>query len=94
MTDSKKHMRHPTHSEPKLAKHGETSTRLTEKDFNKFPDSHEQPVQHTDHAKHENKAKTDVWMYRAEGPRLFKAGDIIPPGYVDTPAKLKSDGNL
>lgn len=33
-------------------------------------------------------AQFDVWMYRAEGPRLFKAGDLIPDGYVDSPAKV------
>lgn len=93
MTDSKKHMRHQAHSEPKLARHDETRSNLPAEAFNKLPDDHEKTAR-AEPAKGENKAESDVWMYRAEGQRLFKAGDIIPPGYVDTPAKLKSDGNL
>lgn len=33
-------------------------------------------------------AATDVWMYSVDGPRLFEAGEPIPDGYVDTPAKV------
>lgn len=35
------------------------------------------------------KAKSDVFMYSADGQRLFKEGDEIPKGYVDSPAKIK-----
>jgi hypothetical protein len=31
-------------------------------------------------------------MYSAEGARLFVAGETIPNGYVDTPAKVIPDG--
>lgn len=34
-----------------------------------------------------NVAEWDTWMYSAEGPKLFKAGDEIPEGYQDTPVK-------
>lgn len=83
MTGSKKH-RHSANSEPK-AKHEEAVSNLPASAFNKFPADHEPPA---DRAKPDNKAKTDVWMYRAEGPRLFKAGETIPDGYVDSPAKV------
>lgn len=33
-----------------------------------------------------------TWMYSAEGPRLFKAGELIPDGFVDSPAKVTNDG--
>jgi hypothetical protein len=35
------------------------------------------------------KAKTDVWMYSAQGAELFLEGQDIPKGYVDTPSKVK-----
>ena len=34
------------------------------------------------------KAAHDVWLYSADGPRLFKAGEEIPSGYSDSPAKV------
>ena len=34
------------------------------------------------------KAKTDCWRYNAVGARLFKEGEEIPAGYVDSPAKV------
>lgn len=36
----------------------------------------------------ERKASVDTWMYGPEGARLFKAGEIIPSGYCDSPAKV------
>lgn len=35
------------------------------------------------------KAEEDCWMYNKDGAKLFKSGETIPAGYVDTPAKLK-----
>lgn len=34
-----------------------------------------------------------TWMYSKDGAKLFQPGDTIPAGYVDTPAKVKSDGD-
>jgi hypothetical protein len=34
-------------------------------------------------------AETDMWMYSAAGPRLFKLGEEIPAEYEDSPAKLR-----
>lgn len=33
-------------------------------------------------------APADTWMYSSDGPRLFKKGEDIPAGYVDSPAKV------
>ncbi|HWK64130.1 MAG TPA: hypothetical protein VNS34_04275 [Rhizobiaceae bacterium] len=33
-----------------------------------------------------------TWMYSMQGARLFEAGEIIPAGFVDTPAKVMPDG--
>lgn len=33
-------------------------------------------------------AQFRVWLYRADGPRLFEAGETIPDGYVDSPDKV------
>jgi hypothetical protein len=34
-------------------------------------------------------AATDMWMYSVAGPRLFKPGEEIPAGYVDSPVKVR-----
>jgi hypothetical protein len=31
-------------------------------------------------------------MYSAAGQRLFEAGEAIPAGFVDSPAKVTNDG--
>ena len=38
------------------------------------------------------RAATDMWMYSAAGPRLFKEGEEIPAGYEDSPAKVREWG--
>jgi hypothetical protein len=35
------------------------------------------------------KAKTDTFMYNVDGVKLFKEGEEVPKGYVDTPEKVK-----
>lgn len=37
-------------------------------------------------------ATAAVWMYRADGARLFGAGEIIPVDFVDSPAKVTPHG--
>lgn len=37
-------------------------------------------------------AGSATWMYSMEGARLFEAGEIVPDGFVDTPAKVMPDG--
>lgn len=36
------------------------------------------------------KAAHDMWMFNKDGGTLFKAGEEIPAGYVDSPAKVGS----
>jgi hypothetical protein len=38
-------------------------------------------------------AQFNVWMYSVDGPRLFEAGEPIPDGYVDSPAKVSGHGD-
>ena len=48
------------------------------------PSDLERPKERAD----QRRTETDVWMYSAAGPRLFKQGEEIPAGYEDSPAKV------
>ena len=35
------------------------------------------------------RAENDLWLFNAEGAKLIRKGDLIPAGFVDSPAKVK-----